>query len=167
MLLKNYNFNLIILMNLTRKNTKKQNTSSDKNYRKASEDTWLFTKLVCCSTNKHSNHKMLWVLTEQNISQTEQEQRAHLHSLPHEKCIILSPVASLCLRKSRGKRGSLFVPSADQHEWRENWTSVRYWQPGGSQSELLHSSSRIRMNCTVYEFCLGSCDTATHQQFVE
>lgn len=30
------------------------------------------------------------------MAQTEEEQPAHLHSLSHEKCIILSPVASQC-----------------------------------------------------------------------
>lgn len=50
-------------------------------------------------------------MTEQNIAQTEEEQPACSRSAPHEKCIILSPVASVLeeaerkvKREGRGER---------------------------------------------------------------
>lgn len=72
--------------------------------------SWLFTMLVffLCSRYKQSNLKKscrYW--QSKNIAQTEEEQWAHLHSLPHEKCIILSPVASLCGESEEGSEGAL------------------------------------------------------------
>lgn len=104
-----------------------------------------FSKLVC-STDKHSHHKELQVLTDQNTAQTKQKHRALLDSVPHEKCIILSPVASLCGESHEGSGGVLLYRQQTSMNDRRIELVCIIWQLAGSQSELLYSSSRIRMN---------------------
>lgn len=37
--------------------------------------------------------------------------------------------------------------AGELYDWQQNWTTLRYWQPADrSQSELLYSSSGIRLN---------------------
>lgn len=53
---------------------KVKNKKPNSNYMRASKNKRLFAKLVCHTTNEHSNHKKLKVSTEQNIAQPEQKQ---------------------------------------------------------------------------------------------
>lgn len=61
------------------------------------------------------------------LAQTEDEQRAHLHSLSHEKCIILSPVASQCRESGEERERGLLYRQQSGEGVTGDRIKVHYW----------------------------------------
>lgn len=114
-------------------------TSAGQKQKVFPDDSWLKTLLKTYDyaqslyENKQSTDKKA-VLTEQNIPQNEEQHWAPLHSAAHEKCIVLSE----CRESQEGGRGVVWLTAE------LNYSALL--AASGSQSELLYSSSGIRLN---------------------